>query len=128
MSLHCINCKHYRDGHCRYRNIDVDDNDSCHYFELPKEIPLPPRGERRLAAVAAKKHVTLFVKSKRGSTDPLLKELRKNLRLSPGYRLVRSRATPGSSLYGAVHIKEARSGQIIRTLYPEDIRRIMGAF
>ena len=89
-----------------------------------KEIPLPPDGEYRVGIVAARKHVTIFVKKKRGSTDSLLKELRSKLNLPKGFHLVKSRGKWG--LYGAVHIKDAKSGRIIRTLYRDDIERILG--
>jgi len=92
--------------------------------KLTKEIPLPPEGEYRLAAVGAKKHLTIFLKRRRGPTDPLLKELRSRLNLPKGFHLVKSRGK--WVLYGAVHIKDAKSGRIIRTLYPDDIERILG--
>jgi hypothetical protein len=89
-----------------------------------KEIPLPPDGEYRVGIVAARKHATIFVKKKRGPTDSLLKELRSRLNLPKGFHLVKSRGKWG--LYGAVHIKDAKSGRIIRTLYRDDIERILG--
>lgn len=123
----CAYCRHYMNGYCRYRKINVEEDESCRYFEPPKEIPLTPKGDQRLAAVIAKKHMTVFIKGKRGSTDPILKELRRKLKLPPGYRLVKSKAKLGSPLYGAVHIKEAASGRIIKTLYPHDIKKIINA-
>ena len=89
-----------------------------------KEIPLPPDGEYRVSIVAAKKHATIFVKKERGPTDPQLKELRSRLNLPKGFQLVKSRGK--YALCGAVHIKDANSGRIIRTLYPDDIKRILG--
>jgi len=121
----CINCKYYRDGYCIYRKIHVNDDDTCHYHEFPKEIPLTPNGELRLATAVTKRHLIPFIKRKRGRTDPLLKRLREILRLPPGYHLIKSRATRGSPLYGAIHIKDAKSGRIIRTLYPKDIQNIL---
>ena len=121
----CINCKHYKDGYCIYRKIHVNDDDTCHYHEFPKEIPLTPNGELRLATVVAKKHLTNFTKRKRGPTDPLLKRLREILRLPHGYRLIKSRAVPESPLHEAVYIKDVNSGQIIKILYREDIQRLL---
>ena len=125
MRRYCVNCKHYRDGYCRLRGKYVNEYDVCHYHEFPKELPLTPDGELRLAADAAKKHLTPFIKRKRGPTDPRLKRLREILRLPLGYRLIKSRATPGSPLHGAVYIKDVNSGQIIRILYREDIQRLL---
>lgn len=51
-------------------------------------------------------------------TNPVLKELRRKPKLPPSYRLVKSKAKLGSPLCEAVHIKEAASGLIIRTLSP----------
>jgi len=121
----CVNCKYYKDGYCRFHRRYVSDNNVCHYHEFPKELPLTPTGELRLATVAAKKHLTIFTKRKRGMIDPRLKRLREILRLPHGYHLIRSRATRGSPLHGAIYIKEAKSGRIIRVLYQEDIQRLL---
>jgi len=121
----CVNCKYYKDGYCSFHKRHVNDNNVCHYHEFPKEFPLTPTGELRLATVVAKKHLTIFTKRKRGMTDPRLKRLREILRLPHGYHLIRSKATRESPLHGAIYIKEAKSGRIIRILYREDIQRLL---
>jgi hypothetical protein len=126
MSFNCIDCKHFRERYCKYHRKYVDEYDTCPYLESPKEIPLPPGGGYRLAAVAAKKHVCVFEKGKRGPTDPLLRGLRSVLNLPLGSYLKRSGARPGSPLHGAIHIKDAKSGRIVRTLRSDEIERILG--
>ena len=121
----CVNCKYYKDGYCSFHKRHVNDNNVCHYHEFPKEFPLTPTGELRLATVVAKKHLTISSKRKRGPTDPLLKRLREILRLPHGYRLIKSRAVPESPLHEAVYIKDVNSGQIIKILYREDIQRLL---
>ena len=125
MRRYCVNCKHYRDGYCIFRGKYVNEYDACNYHELSKELPLTLDGERRLVTVAAKKHLTISKKRKRGPADPLLKRLREILRLPHGYRLIKSRAVPESPLHEAVYIKDVNSGQIIRILHREDIRRLL---
>ncbi len=90
------------------------------------EIKLPPDGRLRLAAVAAKKHITLFTKSKRGSTDPNLKELRKRLNLPTGFRLQKSQSKH-ISLYGLVYVKNAITNETVRTIPAEEVARILNA-
>jgi len=110
----CVNCKHYRDGYCRLRGKYVNEYDACNYHdELPKELPLTPDGELRLVTVAAKKHLTISSKRKRGPTDPLLKRLREILRLPHGYRLIKSRAVPESPLHEAVYIKDVNQARAV---------------
>jgi len=124
----CGYCIYYIDGYCKYHKRYISNNEvDCRYFQPCKELPLLPGGQR-LAAVAAGKHITLFVKRKRGPTDPTLTILRQALRLPPGYRLLKSKASPGSLLFGAIHIKEPRSGRIIKTLLPEDIKKIIDKY
>jgi len=52
----CAHCRYYMDGYCRYRRINVDEDESCRYFEPPKEMPLTPEGDQRLTVVIARKH------------------------------------------------------------------------
>lgn len=88
------------------------------------EIPLPPDGRLRLAAVAAKKHVTIYTKSKRGLTDPKLKELRKRLSLSSGFLLQKSQSGY-APLYGTVYVKNAITKEIVRVISAEEVMRIL---
>jgi hypothetical protein len=124
MRYNCGGCRHYSNGYCRHRKIKVEADEGCDYFELPYEIPLPPDGRKRLTAVSAKKHVTLFTKNKRGATDPELKELRKKLNLPPGFRLEKS-GSHYEPLIGSVHIKNAVTNEIIRTLSAEEVIKIL---
>jgi hypothetical protein len=119
MSYNCEGCRHYFNDYCKRRKIRVESCDSCRYHELPREIKLPPDGRYRLAAVTAKKHVTFFIKSKHGSTDPELKELRKRLDLPRGFRLQRSQSDR------SVYIKNAITKEIVRTISAEEVVRIL---
>ena len=38
------------------RRINVDEDESCRYFEPPKEMPLTPEGDQRLTVVIARKY------------------------------------------------------------------------
>jgi nitrogen regulatory protein PII-like uncharacterized protein len=119
MSYNCEDCRHFFNGYCKHRKIRVERSDSCRYHEFPLEVKLPPDGRYRLAAVSAKKHVTFFIKRKRGSTDPELRELRKRLDLPKGYHLQRSQSD------GSVYIKNVITKQIVRTISGEEIVRIL---
>lgn len=119
MSDNCEGCRHYLNGYCERRKIRVEGSDGCKYYEFPFEVKLPPDGRFRLAAVAAKKHVTVFIKSKRGSTDPELKELRKRLDLPRGFRLQRSLSDR------SVYVKNAITKEIVRYISAEEIVRIL---
>ncbi len=94
-------------------------------IEPSYEIKLPPNGRYRFAAVAAGKHVTPYIKSKRGSTDPELKELRKRLNLPRGFRLQRSQSSILSPLSRSVYVKNAITKEIVRTISAEEVVRIL---
>lgn len=119
MSYNCEGCRHYFNGYCKRRKIRVESIDSCTYHEPPYEVKLTPDGRYSLAAVAAKKHVNYFIKSKRGSTDPELKELRKRLGLPRGFHLQKSRSN------GSVYVKNAITKEIVRTISAEEVVRIL---
>jgi len=119
VSYNCEGCRYYFKDYCKRRKIRVESSDSCKYHEPPYEIKLPPDGRYRLAAVAAKKHITCFIKSKRGSTDPELKELRKRLNLPRGFRLQRSQSDR------SVYVKNAITKEIVRTISAEEVVRIL---
>jgi hypothetical protein len=121
VSYNCGGCRHHFNGYCKCRKIRVEIGDSCTYYEPPYEVKLPPDGRRRFAAVVAKKHVNYFIKSKRGSTDPELKELRKRLNLPRGFRLQKSRSN------GSVYVKNAITKKIVRTISAEEVIRILNA-
>ena len=124
MKYKCEDCKHYNNGFCKNRRTYVQNDDNCKYFALPLQVPITPNGKQLLAAVAAGKHVTCFIKDKRGPTCNKLKELRKKLNLPPGYRLIESRSND-NFLRGSVYIKDAKTGVIVRTLSAEDVMRIL---
>lgn len=119
VSYNCGGCRHYFNNYCKRRKIRVESTDVCKYYESTYEIKLPPDGRYRLAAVAAKKHVTPFIKSKRGSTDPELKELRKRLNLPRGFRLQRSQSDR------SVYVKNAITKEIVRTISAEEVVRML---
>ncbi len=119
VSYNCEGCRHYSNDYCKRRKIRVERSDSCTYYEPTYEIKLPPDGRYRLAAVGAKKHVTFFKKSKRGSTNPELKELRKRLNLPRGFRLQRSKSD------GSVYVKNAITKEIVRKISAIEIVRIL---
>jgi len=119
VSYNCEGCRHYFNDYCKRRKIRVESSDSCTYHEPPYEVKLPPDGRYGLAAVAAKKHVNYFVKSKRGSNDPELKELRKRLNLPRGFRLQRYQSD------GSVCVKNANTKEIVRKISAEEIVRIL---
>jgi len=99
--------------------MKVEGSSSCKYYEFPFEVKLPPEGRYRVAAVSAKKHVTIFVKSKRGSTDPELKELRKRLNIPKGFWLQRSQSDR------SVYVKNAITKEIVRRISAEEVFRIL---
>lgn len=108
VSYNCISCKKYFNGYCELHRIRVGSDDCCKYYEYSIEIKLPPDGRHRVTAVAAKKHVTIFTKRKRGPTDPELKELRRRLERSGdlpfGSRLRRSKSD------GSVYVRYGYEG------------------
>jgi hypothetical protein len=111
----CESCRYYFDGYCKRRRIRSESSGFCTYYEPTYELKLTPDGKYGLGAVSAKKHVTYFAKRKRGSTDPVLKQLRKKLNLPRGFHLQKSKSD------GSIYVKNATTKERVRTISAKEV-------